>query len=43
MIYHHVFQRCSPQSQSIADGIDNDCDGNIDEEPCDGEGMINIA
>lgn len=31
-----VAQGCSPTVQVEGDGIDNDCDGSVDEELCNG-------
>ena len=32
-------QVCKEQPMDFGDGIDNDCDGQFDEESCDGEGQ----
>lgn len=36
MMYWCILQPCAPTEGVFGDGIDNDCDGNIDEELCTG-------
>lgn len=38
----NVFQGCQRQkAMEYGDEIDNDCDGDVDEEECDGKGQYN--
>lgn len=34
IIFGLFYQPCTPSASGVGDGIDNDCDGLIDEEAC---------
>ena len=43
MLSNDIYFLCQPCEKTVSergDGIDNDCDGRIDEEICDGENAL---
>lgn len=38
--YPRCLQGCQAKAMTPGDEVDNDCDGEVDEEDCDGKGSI---
>lgn len=39
-LYPRRLQGCQAKAMTPGDEVDNDCDGEVDEEDCDGKGSI---
>lgn len=37
---HMLMKGCQARMMAPGDEIDNDCDGEVDEEDCDGQGLV---